>query len=55
MTSYHSDMQETLKQAIAQYELNYGYNIQSIKKTAFQLQSKHGTAQLDSKKAQIAL
>jgi hypothetical protein len=35
ITSYHIEMQETLKQAITEYELNYGYNIQTIKKTAF--------------------
>lgn len=48
-------MQEALRQAIAEYELSSGYTAQAIKKTVFELQSKHGTAQLDSKKAHIAL
>ena len=49
--NYQSELQEGLKAALADYELNSGYTTQAIKKIAFELQSKHGTAQLDAKKA----
>ena len=47
-------MQEVLRQAISEYDLSSGYTVQNIKKTAFDVQSKHGTAVLDHKKASIA-
>lgn len=49
------EMQDQLRQAINEFDVNNGYTTQAIKKTAFELESKHGTAQLDSKKAHQAL
>lgn len=37
-------MQEALRKAVDEYEVNSGYTIESIMKAAFELQSKHRTA-----------
>jgi len=49
------DLQEALRVALAEHEVATGYSVQNIKKAAFELQSKHTSVQLDSKKAHLAL
>lgn len=48
-------MQEVLRGALAEFEVTNGQTLQAIKKAAFELQGKHTTALLDSKKAHVAL
>ena len=37
LASYQFELQESLRQAVAEYELSSGYTTQAIKKTAFEL------------------